>query len=76
MLHSNKWFKILVYVVLFGFYGSNLLLNRDGFENLFNTKKLALFSSFPMIYHFLNSDKWLTSCEQATTKKNKVKFVL
>ena len=55
--------------------------NRREYEKMINTGKLHVYSSFPSVYHLLNSDEWMESYEQwmktyeqKNHVKNRVKF--
>lgn len=38
--------------------------NRREYEKMINTGKLRIYSSFPLVYHLLNSGEWMESYEQ------------
>ena len=52
--------------------------NRREYEKMINTGKLRVYSSFPLVYHLLNSgecsDAWMESYGQKKHVKNRVKF--
>ena len=37
--------------------------NRREYEIMINTGKLCAYSSFPLVYHLLNSGEWMESSE-------------
>lgn len=50
--------------------------NRREYEKMINTGKLRVYSSFPSVYHPLNSSEWMESYEQwmeTYEQKNHVK---
>ena len=55
--------------------------NRHEYEKMINTGKLRVYSSFPSVYHPLNSvsgmesyRQWMKNYEQKNHVKNRVKF--
>ena len=43
--------------------------NCREYEKMINTGKLCVYSSFPSVYHLLNSDEWMESYEKKTREK-------
>ena len=49
-------------------------IRHRSMKEMINTGKLRVYSSFPSVYHLLNSGEWLESCEPKKYVKNRVKF--